>query len=473
MIITSKQTATKRRLAVYAKADLFKRTTLTSTTSLYNKVSMVILHQNASPFLSSGASNRRRRSLNFRVILCSVGLCVVCVVILKIAQTVLSFEPNDGLHRSMMAAATIPANRSNVKEMLRSASWRNDYNVVHVIQTRFMQNQPELLALAQARLHLFQALTIPSMQHQTVQNFLWIIRTDPALDSKVKLELIGSLSGLSNAVLVASNANPEGFRQQSCIADISADSLLSGNLALVHSYHEAAARHTVLETRCDADDALSIDFVETIQSSANSQLHRAWMVWCVENHLEWQYDSPWTNTTTTGALLGLKAGKCITPGLTWGYSVDASRSDIPVSKHQQIQKIIPACGGKSRSTHDEPRSKCLIKIGGEMPLALRARTPTSAGMDHILITDHTESAFPMDQLQKSKWRHSQSTLWESLTILFGVDATHLWRVRAHIHEHFEAIVRDALVGQCTHGHSCKEGSREILKGLLDRGNRNK
>ncbi|KAL7566396.1 hypothetical protein ACA910_011135 [Epithemia clementina (nom. ined.)] len=43
--------------------------------------------------------------------------------------------------------------------------WKNDYNVVHVIHTRFMQNQATLHHLAKARLELFQTFALPSIEH--------------------------------------------------------------------------------------------------------------------------------------------------------------------------------------------------------------------------------------------------------------------------------------------------------------------
>ena len=108
-----------------------------------------------------------------------------------------------------------------------------------------------------------------SMQHQTVQQFLWIIRTDPALDDAIKQELIAAVSqqqpngpNNNNVVLIASTKNPEGFRAAWCIADITVDTVWAGSLALVRSYYEAAAPRMVLETRCDADDAEATDFVE-------------------------------------------------------------------------------------------------------------------------------------------------------------------------------------------------------------------
>lgn len=402
---------------------------------------------------------RRRRSRHYGIPhrvkqIAAVALGFLCLWAATTALNLHTMNQHVEIRRSMSAM-------SNSSPKNIATAWRNDRNVVHVIQTRFMQNQPHLAALGEARLQLLQALTIPSMQHQTVNQFLWIIRTDPELDETILRRLIEAVSNVPNAVLVGSNENPEGFRQAACVADITSDTVLAGSLELVRSFHEAAAAHTVLETRCDSDDAVSTDFVELMQESAAAQLHRDWMVWCAENHVEWQYDSPWSNVTTKGALLGLKAGKCITPGLTWGYAVNSSRSGIPVSKHQQIQSRVPTCNTSFRL------SKCLVKLGGDLPLALRARTPTSAGMDHILISEHTEDSFPMRQLRKSNWRYSQDALWESLPVLFGVEAADLWRARAHIDERFSEVVRDALEGQCTRGHSCKSGSREVLERLLD------
>jgi Putative rhamnosyl transferase len=267
--------------------------------------------------------------------------------------------------------------------------WCNDRNLVHVIQTRFMQNQPHLLALGQARLELFRSLTVPSILHQTLPHFLWIVRTDPQLHPALREPLVAAIATVPNAVLVASNDNPEGWRDAQCIADITASSVWAGSLDLVRSYHAAAATHAVLETRCDADDAVAVDLVELVQTSATAgltPLSSDWMVWCAENHLEWQYDSPWTSyqndTRGKGALLALKAGHCITPGLTWGYTVNASRADIPVSQHHKIRQAVKPCGTWIGLNREALLSKCLVKLGGELygrsiPVGAVARFETS------------------------------------------------------------------------------------------------
>jgi Putative rhamnosyl transferase len=380
------------------------------------------------------------------------------------------------------------------------SEWVNQENVVHVIQTRFMQNQPDLLILGQARLRLLTSVTVPSMRYQTVQQFLWIIRTDPQLHISILEPLITAISNIPNAILVASNRNPEGFRDETCMSDITTETLLSGNMDYVMSYYHAAQTHTVLETRCDADDAISIDFVELIQKSATSGLYplrQDWMVFCADNHMEWQYDNPWanqieessnsssrTNITSNdveeeeeapkdrGALLVLRSGHCVTPGLTWAYSVDATRKDIPVSQHQKIQKLVKPCGTRMGLNGTPLQSKCLIKLGGDFPLALRARTPTSAGMEHVFVTNQTENTFPMDQLHNSKARTLQKELWNVLFVLFGVDGDDLYMVRTYVSEHLKEVAQDNFSGQCTKGHSCKHSSKKLLQEFINLGQTN-
>ena len=441
---------------------------------------------------NSAAKRRRTKKNNARVLIALLGtlvLALLCVWSLTLVHSVRTLA-KDATQR-VAARVLLHHHPSSSVSSTTMQHWHHPQQLVHVVQTRFMQFQPHLVALGQARLDLFRALTVPSLAQQSVQDFLWIIRTDPDLDPAIRDELIATVESDAmphNAILVASNENPEGFRGSSCVADITPETVMAGSLDLLRSYHRAADTHTVLETRLDADDALATDFVELIQSYAaegdelQQQSPDHWRVYCAENHVEYQYSSPWNhdnNDNNTGvegqeeekgALLGLKSGMCITPGLTFETAFGAHRSDIPVSKHTRIQKTVPACpevkdGGADGSSSSS--SKCLIKLGGDLPLALRARTPTSAGMDHVLIAQHTEDTFPMQHLQKSKWKDSQKALWESLPVLFGVEATDLWRARAGIQANLAAIAKDALEGQCTKGHSCKDGSKAVLKELVD------
>jgi hypothetical protein len=378
--------------------------------------------------------------------------------------------------------------------------------VIHVIQTRFMQNQPHLYHLGNARLELFRAITIPSMRHQTVQSFVWIIRTDPDLDVRLKTQLIQALEQqpsrnnntiaghkhsdlqLPIVILVASNENPEGFRGNDAIADITEQSILVGKQSLeqVRHVHQLAQTQVLLESRLDADDAVAIDFVETVQKDAqryswNTTTAPIWRVWCAQHHFEWQYDSPWEqpqqqnniNHNKTGAILGIATGHCITPGLTWGYAPGVHRADIPIpSKHYRISQLLPSCQNENNSNNNEPdnlydQTQCYVKLGGQLPLAFRARTPTSAGMEAVYLRGYTnEKEFSTKALQHSKFASQQTLLFQSLPTLFGIAPQDLWSVREHIANHLPLIALDALQGQCTKGHSCKKSSKRILQKII-------
>ena len=55
-----------------------------------------------------------------------------------------------------------------------AAPW--DSRILHIVVTRFMQDQPTLKWLARARLKLFQYICLPTMVHQTVTtNVIWLV----------------------------------------------------------------------------------------------------------------------------------------------------------------------------------------------------------------------------------------------------------------------------------------------------------
>ena len=78
--------------------------------------------------------------------------------------------------------------------------------VLHVVTSRFMQGQPKLTALANARLKLFETFCLPTMLNQETDAFLWFVMADPELDSELLQRLKSLLESRSNFYLVASNA---------------------------------------------------------------------------------------------------------------------------------------------------------------------------------------------------------------------------------------------------------------------------
>ncbi|KAI2489632.1 rhamnosyl transferase [Fragilaria crotonensis] len=109
----------------------------------------------------------------------------------------------------------------------------SDKAPVQVIQTRFMQFQPHLLALGEARLKIFATFCLPSILAQSSKKFLWLIRADPDLDPALKDPLIAMIQQYPNILLVGSNQNPEGFRHRASVVDITPSNVWSGSYELL------------------------------------------------------------------------------------------------------------------------------------------------------------------------------------------------------------------------------------------------
>lgn len=391
--------------------------------------------------------------------------------------------------------------------------WYNDHNVVHVIETRFMQHQPSLVHLARARLLLFQTATLPSMKKQEQQCggtycFLWLLRIDPDLDDSILQELTELTLTVENLIVLASNDNPRAqFRQ------IAPDERLvvSGSFALWQAYHKAAQKHVVLETRLDADDALGLDFIKRLQldaaqefntgGSTSSKLRRRqesrpWLVWCVQDHWEWQQYASWNSSNPRGGLSHLHTRYCVTPGLTWGFpphderwsaSIQAQHldgirsivfsSDLTPTKisHHLIHKLVPHCLSNGEIT----RVGCLRYLGAggvrnkaaqNSPTALRLRTITSAGMGNMVLKEGIPPTGGRRQAEQLKltsyyWKVRQRQMWNQMPDLFGMNQSSIEHMRAELEAGLSVITADAEQGQCTPGHSCKEEAQEALQAL--------
>jgi hypothetical protein len=95
----------------------------------------------------------------------------------------------------------------------------------------------------------------------------------------------------------------------------------------------------------------------------------------------------------------------------------------------------------------------------EGPAAIRARTPTSAGMADI------------QQQQNgliTKDEKSQVKTWELIERAFAISVSEVEECQAHLEAEMAVIAQDNLSGQCTKGHSCKGTSKEkLLKIVAD------
>lgn len=376
-------------------------------------------------------------------------------------------------------------------------------DIVHVVYTRFMQTQHKLVELGKARAELFKSFCLPSMIHQTEKNFLWIIRTDPMLDSSLRNEMVNLLKPHPHFLLIASNKDSDGLRNATLIPDIlDSTKVLSGDASLIRKFHKAAQTRSVLETRLDADDALHIEFLENMQQTAREVFKNSsdkkidtkddvkekkiselaaefengkmvvanddqtgadsepsaedstpvttnstkptgkWMYWCADVHMEWH---PGKDEFEAGMLIARMPKHCVTPGLTKGYDVGVSPNDIPAHPHHKLLSRLKEC--QKETIHD---GGC-VKRMSLVPSSLRARTVTSAGMADV--------GLDLDGRTSDKW-------WEDVRDTFGITKEGATSSKQYLKDHQVDIAIENLKGQCTAGHSCKQRAKDRLKDLL-------
>lgn len=329
-----------------------------------------------------------------------------------------------------------------------------EWPVLHMVHTRFMQEQSQLHALAWARLALFEAFCLPTMAQQSSRRFIWIIQTDPKLDTEILSRLKALLSPYPNFYLVLSNKNfrinrqfPGAWRGGAEAEDLRRSPVLTGNMALLHQAMDLSEVKHVLETRLDADDGLHVNLIEHIQERALFRFQQPtirWTYWCTRRHLEWHWmDDP---QHEFGVLTGVAHDKlCITPGITVGFPVGTQEADVPIFAHDKIvvtlRDMPPEQGCGATKALD-----CLDFIETHSFEAIRSRTPTSAGMLHVDLTPK--------QL-KANTPFLSFMYWDTVHNLFQLNRPQIRLVNRYLTDHLIDIAKDNLYGQCTTGHSCK------------------
>eukprot|EP00523_Entomoneis_sp_CCMP467_P022851 CAMPEP_0168834304 /NCGR_PEP_ID=MMETSP0727-20121128/3514_1 /TAXON_ID=265536 /ORGANISM="Amphiprora sp., Strain CCMP467" /LENGTH=701 /DNA_ID=CAMNT_0008887635 /DNA_START=14 /DNA_END=2119 /DNA_ORIENTATION=+ len=232
-------------------------------------------------------------------------------------------------------------------------TWTNQHNIVHVIHTRFLQNgQFEMDSLAKASYDILRTFTLPSIKQQTNPQFLWIIWTDSNFRGPIAKQLIQEVKQVPNTVLLGLNDDDyqdemldhkveRDFRSLHGIAlNNLPDILLAGQRNLLLDYYTASQRRLLVETRLETGDALSRNFVESVQSHAASTVSRSnnpkqLEVFCPEDHMEWQYYR--NNRVVTahhGQLLQYHNNYCLHSGRSVVYNHQATA--------RQLQQVLSA-----------------------------------------------------------------------------------------------------------------------------------
>ena len=348
-----------------------------------------------------------------------------------------------------------------------------EWDVVHIVNTRFMQNQADFPVLAEARILLFKTFCLPTMINQTSQKFLWLIKVDPNLERKVKLKLVELLRPYPNFYLIGSNTNflsgdhsPPGAWRGGLEADeVLSNNIYCGDLELLRGAKAAEDTKIVLETRLDADDGLNIKFVEEIQKSANHHLRKKrevdvdeiaqkrvkWRYWCIQSHIRWYAEADKHGSYDRGAVNPVDHEYfCVTPGLTVGFAVGTEYNAVMQKSHDILFKSVwnqGDCGVGRGKNCIEMMSR--IGIG-----AIRTRTPTSAGMMHIV---------PEYQIS----RKQSDNLWGTLLRHFFITENEAKATNNFVNSNINKIALENAKGQCTRGHSCKLSSKETLLRLSE------
>jgi hypothetical protein len=361
-------------------------------------------------------------------------------------------------------------------------------DLVHIVHSRFMQHQPFLIQLGLARLELMEEFFMQSLQKQTFPNFLCVIRTDPDLDLALRRPLLDLLEKLNVSYLVIAGNDSPHFQY----LDIIKHQLsLKGSSNIIGGDVEAAKKYlgksrNVMETRLDVDDGLNRHFAEDIQSLAmdhfdafhNNKTDSAWKIWCAGSYMEWQFHSPKmrelmdqrTKPHDSGSLVFLRSNFCITAGLTIAYvapkqTVEKLKLDFPsTNKHNKLHLTIPKCDSK------RAHSAGCFDYFNLVPTALRARTPSSAGMQNILWSSLQNDTKRITTAGQRRYRKAAATqnakFWNATDYFFDFDEPTARKIHAYLETHMRQIAQDNLEGQCTNGHSCKDESRLLLQSII-------
>ena len=143
---------------------------------------------------------------------------------------------------------------------------------------------------------------------------------------------------------------------------------------------------------------------------------------------------------------------CVTPGLTYELGAGAYRASIPKHNHAQVLRVIAKCNGSSR------QKSCVARLKSLHLGAIRARTATSAGM--VGVVTHKKSG-------NGKRGNEQDVLWQIMHNDFSISSPNVRKTRELIIKRQSEIAAENLSGQCTKGHSCKEGAKAGLENLIN------
>lgn len=294
-----------------------------------------------------------------------------------------------------------------------------------------MQHQANLTKLGQARLELFEAFCLPTIVHQTNQDFIWDIRADPNLDPDLLNEMAALLQPYPRFFLIKSNDNNH------TLESIDESTIVTGDIDHWRKTKQAQKDRSkpFVRTRLDADDGLVKNNMQHLVERMKED--RPWILWsmiprvfyCVDWHLEWFTDH---------ILIPRRVHHCITAGLST-IEVTQKRQEKDFI-HSKVSTYNPPCA--FRSSSKESDEECWIKLKDLPVAAIRARTLTSAGM---------RSIDPEDDQQTKSTRlaepYNQRRAWSLMQKDFGIDEDTVLHAKEVLETQAKDIAKDNLAGQ--------------------------
>jgi hypothetical protein len=299
-----------------------------------------------------------------------------------------------------------------------------------------MQLQPDLISLGKARLELFETFCLPSMINQQVDNFAWLMMADPKLDPRILNRLKELLSPHPHFFLVVLNSKLITPGNLTYMVD--EKRFLTGDLEFLQSIMFDPNRPLLLETRLDADDALSGTTLRQLQDTARNLPpdQSGWQVICNDIHYEWRNDEVLEANTpiqTSGQLRLVMEEICVTAGYTLVRHRPSGSIDFPpwpAIGHHLINREWPKC-----SEHRNVTADCWTRLP-KYPAALRSRTVTSAGMSRVEATD--EDRF---------YDNFTDKLWGYVERDFNIELDKAKATSRYLKANLAAILEDNLKGQ--------------------------
>lgn len=281
------------------------------------------------------------------------------------------------------------------------------------------------------------------MIRQTNQDFLWLIQTDPDLDVELLNEMKRLLAPYPHFYLIQSkNVKKWPITRNWKIRLFNESNVISGDIQALINAHEEAPNKILIETNLDADDGLASYVLQDIRDDTMRRLEdvskqylsvrkHGWVVTCYHQFIGWYPDEvnagdPIPEDTSGGLRIDFRHDKfCPTPALTIASVPQANYTEVPFTQHNELLRKVPKC-------KTEQDSQCIHGVG-EIPASVRARTPSSAGMDNI----------------GEKIGHKGSEvqhLWSYLDHLFGINKDQVARTGRYFLENSKAIAKENLEG---------------------------